>query len=49
MENLGYFLAAYAIIWAVIFGYLIYLQRKQKALQRQIIELQGRLKSQNQR
>ena len=49
MENLGYFLAAYAIIWAVIFGYLIYLQRKQKALQRQIIELRGHLKSQKQR
>ena len=36
MENLGYLLAAYTVIWAVVFGYLIYLQRKQKALQRQI-------------
>jgi hypothetical protein len=30
MENLGYLLAAYSIIWAVVFGYILFLQRKQR-------------------
>ncbi|MCK4273785.1 MAG: CcmD family protein [Dehalococcoidales bacterium] len=36
MENLGYLLAAYTVIWAVVFGYILYVQRKQRRLQRQI-------------
>jgi len=36
MENLGYLFAAYTIIWAVVFGYIFFMQRKQKKLQRQI-------------
>lgn len=36
MENLGYLLAAYTVIWAVVFGYILYMQRKQRKLQRQI-------------
>jgi len=36
MENLGYLLAAYTVIWAVVFGYILYVQRKQRKLQRQI-------------
>jgi CcmD family protein len=40
MENLGYLLAAYSIIWAVVFGYVLFLQRKQRRLQRQIDLLQ---------
>ena len=36
MENAGYLLAAFAIIWAVIFGYVLIMQRKQRRLQRQI-------------
>jgi len=36
MENLGYLLAAYAVIWALVFGYVLFLQRKQRKLQRQI-------------
>ncbi len=40
MENLGYLLAAYTIIWAVVFGYVLFMQRKQKRLQRQIKLLQ---------
>jgi len=36
MENLGYLLAAYTVIWAVVFGYILFLQRKQRRLQRQI-------------
>ncbi len=35
MENLGYLLAAYTVIWAVVFGYILYMQRKQRRLQRQ--------------
>ena len=40
MENAGYLLAAYTLIWAVVFGYVLFLQRKQKRLQRQIEHLQ---------
>jgi len=36
MENLGYLLAAYTVIWAVVFGYILFLQRKQRRLQRDI-------------
>lgn len=36
MENAGYLLAAFIIIWAVVFGYVFWLQRKQAGLQRQI-------------
>ena len=36
MENLGYLLAAYTIIWAVVFGYIFFMQRKQRKLQQQI-------------
>ncbi|MBN1177288.1 MAG: CcmD family protein [Dehalococcoidales bacterium] len=36
MENLGYLLAAYAIIWAVVFGYILVLLRKQRKLKKQI-------------
>jgi CcmD family protein len=48
MENLGYLLAAYAVIWAVVFGYLLFLQWKQRKLQRQVTQLQKPLdKSEN--
>jgi CcmD family protein len=40
VENLGYLLAAYAVIWAVVFGYVLAMQRKQRSLQRQIDLLQ---------
>jgi CcmD family protein len=36
MENLSYLFAAYTIIWAVIFGYLYLIQRKQRRLDREI-------------
>ena len=36
MENLWYLLAAYTVIWAVLFGYLLFLQRKQGRLQREL-------------
>ena len=40
MENLGYLLAAYTVIWAVIFGYVLFMQCKQRRLQQQIKRLQ---------
>ena len=36
MENLGYLLAAYTLIWAVVFGYVLMMQRKQRKLEHQI-------------
>ncbi|MGB2827072.1 MAG: CcmD family protein [Dehalococcoidales bacterium] len=36
MENMGYLFAAYTIIWAVVFGYVVFMQRKQRRLQRNI-------------
>ena len=32
MENTGYLIAAYTIIWVVIFGYVFYLFHKQRKL-----------------
>ncbi|HEY78576.1 MAG TPA: CcmD family protein [Dehalococcoidia bacterium] len=46
MEYLGYLFAAYSVVWAVIFGYVLYMQRKQKRLQRQIEMLQKSVASQ---
>jgi CcmD family protein len=43
MENLGYLLAAYTVIWAVVFGYLLYLQGKQRKMQRQLDSLEKSL------
>jgi CcmD family protein len=43
MENAGYLLAAYTVIWAVVFGYVLMLQRKQRRLQRQVMLLQESL------
>jgi CcmD family protein len=43
MENIGYLLAAYTVIWAVVFGYVLVMQRKQRKLQRQITLLQESL------
>lgn len=44
MENGGYLLAAFAIVWAVTFGYVLLLLRKQKELQRAIDSLRETLK-----
>ncbi len=40
MENVSYLWAAYTVIWAVVFGYVLFMQRKQRRLQRQIDMLQ---------
>lgn len=36
MENASYLLSAFIIIWAVVFGYIIFMQRKQRKLEREI-------------
>ncbi len=36
MENAGYLLAAFAVVWAVVFGYVIILFNRQKELRRDI-------------
>ena len=43
MENMGYLLAAYIVIWAVVFGYVLVMQRKQRQLKRQVEILQESL------
>ena len=36
MENAGYIFAAFAIVWAVVFGYVLLLFYRQRRLRRQI-------------
>ena len=44
MENAGYLLAAFAIIWAVVFGYILLLFNRQRSLRREINSLREALK-----
>ncbi len=44
MENAGYLLAAFTIIWAVIFGYMLLLFNRQRSLRREINSLRDALK-----
>ncbi len=44
MENAGYIFAAFAIVWAVIFGYLHLLFNRQRKLRREINSLREALK-----
>ena len=39
MENAEYLFAAYAIVWAVVFGYVFVLLRRQRGLRREIDSL----------
>jgi CcmD family protein len=43
MENLGYLFAAYSIIFAVIFVYVLFLWRRQTRLESELKTLEGRL------
>ena len=40
MDNLGYLFAAFAVIWAVVFGYILVLMNRQKKLKREIEKLE---------
>ena len=44
MENAGYLFAAYAIIWAVVFGYVLLLLNRQRRLRREISSLKEAFK-----
>ena len=44
MENAGYLFAAYSIVWALVFGYILLLLGRQKRLQREIDSLKEALK-----
>lgn len=44
MENAGYLFAAFSIVWAVVFGYVLLLFNRQKALHREIDSLRQALK-----
>ena len=40
MENSGYLFAAFGVIWAVVFGYILVLMNRQKKLKREIEKLE---------
>jgi CcmD family protein len=44
MENLGYLAAAYSVIFAAIFLYVVFLWRRQSRLNAEILVLEGKLK-----
>ncbi len=44
MENAGYLFTAYAIVWAVVFGYVLSLLNRQRRLRREIDSLKEVLK-----
>ncbi len=44
MENAGYILGAFALTWAVVFGYVFILINRQKRLHREIDSLKEALK-----
>jgi CcmD family protein len=43
MENLGYLFAAYSIIFAVIFLYVVFIWRRQAALDAELRALESRM------
>jgi CcmD family protein len=45
MENAGFLFAAYTVIWAVIFGYVFFLVKKQSSLKRRLEALEKNSKS----
>ncbi len=48
MEHLGYLFAAYSIIFAVIFLYVLFIWRRQAALDAELRSLEARMESLNQ-
>ncbi len=44
MENAGYLFAAYSIVWAVVFGYVLSLFNRQRRLQKEIDSLKEAFK-----
>jgi CcmD family protein len=44
MENLSYLFVAYTIIFAVIFGYVLFVWRRQVALEAELRALEARMR-----
>ena len=44
MENAGYLFAAFTIVWAVVFGYILLLLNRQRKLRREVNSLKEALK-----
>ncbi len=44
MENAGYIFAAFSIVWAVVFGYILLLFNRQRRLRREIKSLKETFK-----
>jgi CcmD family protein len=44
MENLSYLFVAYTIIFAVIFGYVLFIWRRQVALEAELLALEARMR-----
>jgi CcmD family protein len=45
MEHLGYLFAAYTIVFAVIFLYVVFIWRRQAALEAELRTLEARLRA----
>jgi CcmD family protein len=43
-DNLGYLLAAFAVIWVGVLAYVLFLAQKQRQLRRDIDRLKGMIK-----
>ena len=43
MENVGYLLAVFIIVWVAFFGYLIAITQRQRRLQLELDDLKGEL------
>ena len=44
MENTGFVLAAFSIVWAVVFGYILHMFNRQRKLRIEIASLKEMLK-----
>ena len=45
MQNAGFLLTAFVVVWVVLFGYVLYLMKKQKDLQKEINLMKEALKA----
>ena len=45
MDNLSYLFAAYATIFAVIFGYVLFIWRRQVALEAELHAMEARMRT----
>jgi len=40
MENMEYLFSAYTVVWLLIFGYMFSVSRRQKAIDKKIVQLE---------